>query len=372
MKVGLNATCINDRPSGAKQRFLGIYGYLFKLLPDVEFVIFEPRDCRVASLFPSLPNLSKRETPIPSLGRVAKLLKGQSYWSRSLASENFDAFEAMHMPLTRPSKGKTFLTIHDIRGLNRENSFAARQLFSSVLRNALKRADHVVTVSNTVRSEILKFYPNTPVSVIYNGVDSHAMQNVTKHALDAFRDKYNLPQEYLLAVGHFEKRKNYAKLIKAIAFLKQRRFDCSLVIIGNDSGELVALKRLISEMGLNNNISFLTNLSNDEVRCAYWNCALLAFSSSYEGFGIPILEAMAAGKPMVLSDLAIFREITQNQSIYFDERNVEAMAGAIEMGLCSQQVRDNMVEYGFHRIHDFEFERLANRLSRLYRTHLLS
>ena len=94
---------------------------------------------------------------------------------------------------------------------------------------------------------------------------------------------------------------------------------------------------------MNDNISLLTDLSNDEVRCAYSNCALLAFSSSYEGFGIPILEAMVVAKPMVLSDLEIFCEITQNQSVYFDEGNVEAMAYAIEIGWCSQQVRDDMV-----------------------------
>lgn len=371
MKVGLNVTCLNDRPSGAKQRFLGIYGPLFNLLPDVEFVIFEPKDCHVSGWFPSQPNLSKRETPIPSLGRAGKLLKGCNYWKRSLASENFDAFEAMHIPLTRPSKGKTLLTVHDIRGVTRENNFAKRKLHSSVLRNALKRADHVVTVSNTIRSEILNFYPNTPVSVIYNGVDSSAMQSVTQNGVNAFRTKYNLPREYILAVGHIEKRKNYAKLIEAIAFLKHRKFDCSLVIIGNDSGELVSLKKLISDMDLNDNIFILADLSNDEVRCAYSNCTLLAFPSSYEGFGIPILEAMVAGKPMVLSDLEIFREITQNQSIYFDESNVESMADAIEFGLCSQQDRDDMVEYGFQRIHDFEFGHLANRLCRLYRAHLL-
>jgi glycosyltransferase involved in cell wall biosynthesis len=371
MKVGLNATCLNDRPSGAKQRFLGIYGSLFNLLPDVEFVIYEPRDCRVADWFPGQPNLSKRETSIPSLGRVGKLLNGRNYWKRNLVSENFDAFEAMHIPLTRPSKGKTLLTIHDIRGITKENSFAYRNVFSSVLRNALKRADHVVTVSNTVRSEILSFYPNTPVSVVYNGVDLSAMRGVTQQAANALRTKYNLPREYILAVGHFEKRKNYAKLIEAIALLKQRKFDCSLVIIGNDSGELVSLKKLIIDLRLNDNIFLLTNLSNDEVRCAYSNCALLAFPSSYEGFGIPILEAMVAGKPMVLGDLEIFREITQNQSVYFDVGNVESIADAIEFGLCSQQVRDDMVEYGFSRVRDFEFGHLANRLCQIYRAHLL-
>ena len=119
------------------------------------------------------------------------------------------------------------------------------------------------------------------------------------------------------------------------------------------------------------NGAVITDLSNDEVRCAYSNCALLAFPSSYEGFGIPILEAMVARKPMVLSELKIFREITQNQSVYFDVGNVESIADAIEFGLCSQQVRDNMIEYGVHRVHDFEFGNLAKRLSKLYRTHLL-
>ena len=96
-------------------------------------------------------------------------------------------------------------------------------MFSSILRNALKRADHVVTVSNTVWSEILSFYPDAPVSVIYNGVDLSAMQSVTQQAINALRTKYDLPREYILAVGHFEKRKNYAKLIGAIALLKQRK-----------------------------------------------------------------------------------------------------------------------------------------------------
>jgi glycosyltransferase involved in cell wall biosynthesis len=196
------------------------------------------------------------------------------------------------------------------------------------------------------------------------------MQSVTQQAVNALRIKYDLPREYILAVGHLEKRKNYAKLIEAIALLKQRKFDYPLVIIGNDSGELISLKKLISDMSLNDNILLLTDLSDDEVRCAYSSCALLAFPSVYEGFGIPILEAMVAGKPMVLSDLEIFREITQNQSVYFDERNVESIADAIEIGLCSQQVREDMVEFGFHRVHDFEFGHLANRLCELYRAHL--
>lgn len=365
--MGLNGTCLNDRPSGTKQRFLGIYGSLFKLLPDVEFVIFEPRDCHVTGWFPNDANVSSRQTSLPSAGRAEKFLSGLNYWSRAFAREEFDVFEAMHMPLVRPAQGKTILTIHDIRGMSRENNVAKRALFATVLRDALKRADHVVTVSNTMRSKILGFYPETPVSVVYNGIDKNAFTNVTKCEVTAFCSKYRLPQEYVLAVGHFERRKNYPRLIEAIALLKQRGFDVPLVIVGNDSGQASSLRRLIANLDIQNKVTLLTGLSDDEVRCAYLSCALLAFPSIYEGFGIPILEAMAARKPMVLSDLAIFREITNERSIYFDHNSIESIADAIEVGVCSQKAREDMVNFGSRRLKHFELVKLAEQQAQVYR-----
>ncbi|MGB7373484.1 glycosyltransferase family 4 protein [Pontixanthobacter sp.] len=367
MKVALNATSLNDRPSGARHRFVGIYGPLFKHLKDVEFIIYEPKDCSVVDWFPDQPNISNRKTPIPSFGRTGKFLAGINYWPRALSKEKFDIFEAMHLPLTRPPAGKTILTIHDIRGLNKQNNFTNRALFAAVLKDALKRADHIVTVSHTMRSEILKFHAAASVSVIYNGIDKAAMANVAKGRIDKFRTRYGLAQEYILAVGHFEPRKNYPRLIEAMSLLKQRGTDCPLVIIGNDSGEASALKRLIVGLGLDQQVTLLTGLSDDDVRCAYLNCKLFVFPSFYEGFGIPILEAMAARKPMVLSDVAIFREITQNRSIYFNQYCVESMADAIEIGICSEEAVANMVEYGDQRLEDFKFTRQAEKLAQLYK-----
>ena len=85
MRVGLNATCLNDRPSGARQRFLGIYGALFRRLPDVEFVIYEPNDCRLTKWFEGLSNVTARVTPVPSMGRLGKFKAGISYWRQAFA-----------------------------------------------------------------------------------------------------------------------------------------------------------------------------------------------------------------------------------------------------------------------------------------------
>jgi len=368
MKVGLNATCLNDRPSGARQRFVGIYGELVKQLPEAEFVVFEPADSRVGSWFPSAPNVSFRQTPLPSEGRWQRLAQGFAYWRKAFAQERFDVFEVFNLPLVNCTHGQTLLTIHDIRGVNPDTPFFEHIAFNLTLRKSLRAADHVITVSEAMKSDILAFLPDTRVSVVHNGLDPLHFDLVTEFDLQMMRQKFALPQEFLLAVGHFEHRKNYIRLIDAIAHLRDRGSVCNLLIIGNDSGERLKIEEKIAALNLSDNIRILSGLSDLEVRSAYKLCTLFVFPSAYEGFGIPILEAMAAGVPMVLSDIPVFREITQNKSVYFPNDNSDSMADAIENMLGSKDERNRLIEYGYERVRDFSFPALASQIKSLYRS----
>lgn len=370
MKVGLNATCLNDRPSGAKQRFAGIYGPLFRRLPDTDFVIYEPRDCRVTKWFDGQPNVRAQITPVPSSGRWGKFGAGLGYWGQALPRESFDLFEAMHLPMVRPRNGAAILTLHDVRGLYDDTDFFRRKMFAMFLRRALLRADHVVTVSSAMRDEILAFFPQADVSVVYNGFDANVFADFTHADFEAFTMKYKLPSDFLLAVGHFEPRKNYARLIEAMTLLKRRGLDCPLVIVGNDSGERAALERKIEALNLTGQVILLTGLPDREVRCAYLSCQLFVFPSSYEGFGIPILEAMAAGCPMVLSNLPVFKEITEGQATYFLPESATSIADAIELCLNSSEDRERMKRYGAKRIADFGFDQLAGQVCQIYQSYL--
>ena len=367
LKIGLNATCFNDRPSGAKQRFIGIYGELIKRLPEAEFVVYEPSDCRVGAWFDGAPNVSVRRTPIPSEGRARKLIAGLNYWNNMLSRERFDIFEGMNLPLVKAPTGQTLLTIHDVRGMRPESGMLERAAYRVFFERSLRSANHVVTVSEAMKKEILDFFPEVPISVIYNGLAAHEFDGLVETDLNAVRQKYALPEKFILAVGHFEKRKNYLRLVEAIARLRDQGRSCSLVMVGNNSGERQAIKDRVESENLSGNVRFLSGLSDLEVRCVYKLCSLFVFPSSYEGFGIPILEAMAAGRPMVLSDIPVFREITQDKGVYFHHSDTQAMASAIEAVMSSSHERERLVKYGNERVQDFSFQGLARQMETVYR-----
>jgi glycosyltransferase involved in cell wall biosynthesis len=219
-----------------------------------------------------------------------------------------------------------------------------------------------------MKQEILGFFPGVQISVIYNGLDDCAFDTVTEVDLDEVRRKHSLPEEFVMAVGHLERRKNYLRLIDAMARLRDRGSACNLLIIGNDSGERRVIEERVESLNLSGGVKFLSGLSDLEVRCVYKLCSLFVFPSSYEGFGIPILEAMAAGCPMALSDIPVFREITQGRGVYFPHDDAEEMASAIETVLSSSSERARLIKYGKERVQAFSFQSLAGQLQGLYRT----
>ena len=100
MKIGLNATYLSDRPSGAKQRFIGIYNELFKRMPNVLFTVYQSKDCELGKYFDSHANVEFIDSPIPDKGRLVKFLAGLRFWRKVFKTERFDLFEGYHLPFT--------------------------------------------------------------------------------------------------------------------------------------------------------------------------------------------------------------------------------------------------------------------------------
>jgi len=374
MKISINATCFNNEPSGARNRFIGIYGQLFKNFAEGEFFVFEPKDCSISEWFPHQPNVRFIQTDQLSGGSLQRYISGLFFWKRELKRIDPDIFETFIFPLVKSPSGRTILTIHDIRYIRFPEFYSkAREFVSwSVLKNALDEADHVITVSHSMKEEVLRFYPNLNISVLYNGIDADSYNTLSDEDLLRVQKMYGLEQGFLLSVGHLEKRKNYTRLLQAISILKKRGKNFFLVIIGGDGGEGSNMFEQIRTLNLSDNVMILKNLPDWEVQSLFRLCSLFVFPSVYEGFGIPILEAMAAQRPMVLSDLPVFREITENQSIYFDPNKIESIADVILKTYSSKSEQERLVDYGLKRMEAFKYHNLAQDLVKIYRQQLNS
>jgi glycosyltransferase involved in cell wall biosynthesis len=367
VRIGLNATCFNDRPSGAKQRFVGIYGALIRRCPDIEFLIYEPRDCAVASWFAGATNVRSVRTPLLSDNRWRRWLRGLVYWRTQLARDKIGLFETFHLPLVRAPHCPTIVTIHDARPILPDVPMLKRLVAGSILRGALSDADQVITVSNAMRAELLAIEPSATITTIYNGIDATPWSQGNVDVTEATRKRLRMPRDFILAVGHLEKRKNYARLIEAIAILRETRPGLALVIVGNDGGDRGAIASEIEHRGLLDRVLLLQNVSDDDLASIYRLSRLVVFPSCYEGFGIPILEAMAARRPLVVSDLPVFVELTEGIGCYFPPSNAAAMTDAIGSVLDDPELERDLVAYGDTRMRAFGFDQLAAQVEDVYR-----
>lgn len=364
MRIGLNATCLSARPSGAKQRFLGLYAELIRRRPDIVFIIYEPSDWSAAAEMGEAPNVIFQRTPLPSGDRIRRAVRGRFYWPRQLGRDRLDLFETFHLPLIRAPGCPTIVTIHDAQPVRSKPSAVKRRLQSRLLRDALRRADHVVTVSGEMRRELLSIEPRARVSTIYNGIDPEPLASCD--ATTSIQARFGLPKRYLLAVGHLEPRKNHVRLLDALSILRRDGRDIGLVIVGNDSGERGAISTAIRGSGIDDDVMLLEGVSDADLCAIYQASELVVFPSTYEGFGIPVLEAMAARRPLVCSDLPVFRELTQGQAAYFPPLDTIAMAAQIASVLDSPERQSAIVSYGEARVRDFSFSKLASEVERLH------
>lgn len=368
MRIALNATCFNNRASGAKNRFVGIYEEVFRRMTGDEFYVYEPRDCKISGWFSDYPNVHYISTPLSSDNPFQRHVRGRFFWGRELRRLKPDIFETSYLPLVKSPVGRTVLTIHDIRYLRFPDLYPFRDIVGRmVLSSALEKSDFVVTVSHAMREELVNFFPDAKVGVIYNGIDIQPYRNLSEADLDGVRQRFRLGDRFLLSVGHLEKRKNYPRLLEALDRLRKSGHHFQLVIVGNEADGLQPIHEKIQSLELSDRVRVLRNLSDHEVRCLYRLCSLFVFPSIYEGFGIPVLEAMAARRPMVLSDLPVFREITENQSSYFNEFDPRLIAEAILKVSDSEAEQKRLVEYGARRVAAFEYRKLAGDLEEFYR-----
>lgn len=351
MRIALNATCFDGQPSGAFQRFSCLYRQLIHIRPTDEFIIYQRPECSFES-WADLPNVQLRPIRFRSAGRFGRWIEGLTVWRKQLLNDQIDHLEQFHFPVARSGKVKTQVTVHDVRLLhgNVLQRLVGRWLYPAMVR----RTDNLLTVSDTMLKEIGTLWPSCTTRRVYNGID-----------LDQWRDTEAPGRDpsLILSVGHLEPRKNYPRLIEAMPRVLARFPDTRLVVVGRDAGEQARLRNKIARLHLVGHVTLMTDTSDDQLRNLYRTAGAFAFPSRYEGFGIPLVEALASGLPAAVSDIDIFREIAGSCALYFDPDNASDIADALIRLRSDDALRSSQADNGHRRASMFDYRILAMLLS---------
>ena len=253
----------------------------------------------------------------------------------------------------------TVITVHDISPITHPEWFSWRYatLYRVLTPLALRSADHIVTISDFSKSEISTTYPwtNGSVSTVYNGLTP-----IPKHSTESVADVNE--ESYLLFVGSLNPRKNVTRLLDAYAqYWEQTGDPLPLVIAGSQRDVFAAVDRPPI-----NDVHTLGFVSDKKRNWLYHNATALLYPSLYEGFGLPIIEAMDCGTPVLTSDRGAMAEIADDASVLIDPTDVDAIASGIKQITINNSLRRNLVESGRDRVKDFTWASTAEETISVY------
>jgi len=271
------------------------------------------------------------------------------------------------------------LTVHDLLEHmygSRNFSSLRRSMHFYLTRRVLRGAARVMAVSQFTKSEIEKLLgvADERIEVVYNAIDERFLHG---HASDADRqliaERYQVNYPFLLYAGAIRPHKNVVRIIEAFSALKnelakERRYgDLKLIIIGDDLSSHPRLRRTVVSGGVQNDVRFLGFVPIEVLRIFYDVAKIFVFPSLYEGFGLPPLEAMAHGTPVVTSNTSSLPEVVGNAALMVNPENVFEIQRALQQALLDGDVRTRMKKLGYEQAQRFSWESSVARILEIYR-----
>lgn len=302
--------------------------------------------------------------------------KFSSYWrsvrmSADIRRDNLDIFHGLSNELPsdiQKSKAKSVVTIHDLIFLRFPQFFSRidNQIYLRKFKKACFFADKIIAVSEQTKHDIVNFFQISPekITVSYQGCGSQFWQPVSDAKKQEVKSKYNLPETFILNVGTIEPRKNLYNLIHSLVYAKH---DAKVVAIGRAVKKYrQELEELIRRKGLEGRVLFLHNVPNEDLPAIYQQASLFAYPSFFEGFGIPIVEAMVSGIPVITSSGSCFPETGGDAALYINPNNPEEIAILSDEILGDLELQKDMVRKGYLYAQKFSDKAVVDSLMNVY------
>lgn len=264
-------------------------------------------------------------------------------------------------PYFLPSKIKRILTIFDLSPILYPQFFTRlTRIYTALFPIIVKNTDAIITISESSKQDIMRLLkvPEQKITVTHLGIESKFKPIKDKEYLDRIRSKYHLPERFVLFVGTIEPRKNLPALIRAYHEVVKKT-DIYLVIAGHTGWKYADVFEAIRKHNLQRQVIFTGYVDDSDLPALYNLAEVFVYPSLYEGFGFPVLEAMACGCPVVTSSSSSFLEITGNAAMLINPTDIESVAKAILIIILNKKIRTRLVQQGLIQAKTFGWENCA-------------
>lgn len=368
MRIGFDAKRAFYNRSGLGNYSRSTIEHLMKFFPRHEYVLFTPSVKN--HVYEHIPSKAKTVSPSGFNGGLLKSFWRSFRMTGSIKREKIDVFHGLSNELphnVHKTGAKSLVTIHDLIFMRYPDLYkpADRTIYQTKFKYASQIADTVIAISEQTKTDIINFLDidESKIEVVYQGCDPMFLKEVTQKQQIEAAGKYNLPNQYILNVGTIEKRKNALAVVKA---LHEYNIDIPFVIIGKKTEYQEEIEKYVLKHKMENRVKIYNQIPFTDFPAIYRQASLFIYPSVFEGFGIPIIEALSTGIPVVTTRGGCFSEAGGFAARYIDPHDIEEIAEAVKNILEDEKMQQRMIKDGKEYVQKFSEERISANLMNVY------
>lgn len=363
MKVAFDGKRFFNNSSGLGNYSRDLVRIVATHFSENQFVLFNKNQSEKGKEILEFPNVSFQQTSKGNLARQFKM-------GKDAQQINADIFHGLsgELPLKWDKIPiKKIVTIHDLIFLRLPQyyTFFDRKIHFWKFKKAAEQTDLIIAISEQTKRDIIEFLkvPEEKIRVVYQGCHHAFKENQAEEFLNLVKEKHNLPKRFILNVGTIEPRKNLLNIVKAI-----HGTEIPLVVVGKKTSYFNKVQKYLRKNKLENQVHFLENVSMEELAAIYKLADLFVYPTFFEGFGIPVIEALFSKTPVITSNLSSLPEAGGKHSVYIDPHNAEDLKAKISFLWQNESERKRRAEKGFEFVQKFNDENIARNLMNVYRS----
>lgn len=347
------------------EKKVGIGEYAFELLVQFNKIAESRKDLKFKIYLKNNPRI---EMPVPSENWQYKIVGPRKFWTQIglplrlfTESRKPDVFFSPSHYAPRFSPAPTAISIMDLSYIHFPELFTKHDLYQLVnwTKYSAKNAKKIFTISNFSRDDIIKTYAKDAKSVVatYLGIKETQGSKIKTQNMEELKKKFGINSQYILFVGTLQPRKNLAKLIEAFSLLKEQNLE--LVVVGKKGWLWEDIFAAPEKFKVENRVKFLDFVRDEDLPSLYKNALCFVLPSLYEGFGLPVLEAMKFGCPAVISNVSSLPEVGGDAALYFDPQSADDIAQKMTSVIQDSKLREELIKKGYNQIKKFSWEKTA-------------